>query len=338
MLHAGAALRSAQHKELPANRADLHARGSQARAWWPCRSRHAHSAHARDFIVVGPQRTGTTWLDQVLRGHVGLPEGAKETDFFIRHYERGIEWYLDYFRKSPSGLPVGEIDPNYFGSAAARERIAQHVPRCRIICSFRDPTERAYSSYRVMRRDAWTRAGFEETVARNPVIRESSRYAHHLEQWQRMFGAERVLVCIYDDLEAEPQAYLDRICGFIGIAPVKVAATVGAFERVNAVTHAPRSRRLAQNARNARDWMRTHRWHRVLSALERAGVWRFCFGGGEPFLPPDAETEARMREHFRPEVEALEQMTGRDLSAWKRPRAVIGPIRHGAGAGRSAVA
>jgi hypothetical protein len=291
-----------------------------------------------DFIGVGPQRTGTSWLDEVLRGHVVLPEGAKETDFFVRHYEKGIDWYLDYFRNCPAGVPVGEIDPNYFGSAEAHERIARHIPQCRIICTFRDPTDRAYSSYRVMRRDVWTRVGFEETVARNAVIRESSRYAHHLAEWQRTFGAERVMVCIYDDLEADPQAYLDRICGFIGVATVKVDVKAAAAERVNAVTHAPRSRRLAQNARNARDWMRTHRWHRALSALERAGVWRFCFGGGEAFPSLDAETEARVREHFRPEVEAFERITGRDLSAWKRPRADPASMRNRAGAGRSAVA
>lgn len=294
-------------------------------------------ARRPDFIAVGPQRTGTTWLDEVMRGHVGLPEGAKETDFFLRHYEKGLDWYLDYFRNCRSDRPLGEIDPNYFGAAEARERIARDVPRCRIICSFRDPAERAYSSYRVMRRDAWTRHSFEETVARNPVIRESSRYAHHLEDWQRMFGVERVLVCIYDDLEADPQAYLDRICAFIGIAPIKLGESTAPTERVNAVTHAPRSRRLAQNARNARDWMRTHRWHRTLGALERGGVWRFCFGGGEAFPPLDPETEGRMREHFRPEVEALERMTGRDLSAWKDSRAKIGPLRQDASAARSAI-
>ena len=291
-----------------------------------------------DFIAVGPQRTGTTWIDAVLRGHVGLPQGAKETDFFVRHYDKGLRWYGDYFRNCPPALPVGEVDPNYFGSAEARARIAHDVPRCKIICSFRDPTDRAYSSYRVMRRDAWTRHGFEETVARNPIIRESSRYAHHLAEWQRLFGADRVLVTIYDDLEADPQAYCDRICRFIGVAPFKLADSPVASERVNAVTHAPRSRRLAQNARNARDWMRTNRWHRTLSLFERAGLFRFAFGGGEEFAPLDAETAARVRERFRPEVEALEKMTGLDLSAWKQPRGQRGLGAPATGGDRCALA
>ncbi|MGH7781264.1 MAG: sulfotransferase family protein [Candidatus Binataceae bacterium] len=280
------------------------------------------SEHRRlpDFIAVGPQRTGTTWLHQVLAGRVGLPE-TKETDFFLKNFDRGLDWYLAFFDACPSGAPIGEIDPNYFGAAAARERIAAMLPRCRVIVSLRDPTERAWSSYRTMRRDAWTRIGFEATVMRNEIIRESSRYAFHLANWQRDFGADRVMVCLYDDLEADPQAYLDRICEFIGAPPITVRGTPGATERVNTVTEAPRNRKLAQSARDARDWLAMHRWHRTGRALGRLGLWRFAFAGGEEFGAMDRAAEARLREYFLPEIEELEVLIGRDLDSWKRPHA-----------------
>ncbi len=57
-----------------------------------------------DFIAVGPPRTATTWLDQVMRGHVGLPAGVKETQFFIFRYSQGIEWYAAHFRDCPANL------------------------------------------------------------------------------------------------------------------------------------------------------------------------------------------------------------------------------------------
>ena len=44
--------------------------------------------------------------------------------------------------------------------------------------------------------------------------------------------------------------------------------------------------------------------------LESAGVWRFCFGGGEEFGALDPEIEVRLREQFRPEIEALERLVG----------------------------
>jgi Sulfotransferase domain len=273
-----------------------------------------------DFLAVGPQRTGTTWLHEVMKPHLGLPRGIKETDFFLKNYSRGMDWYLEYFRGYPSALPLGEIDPNYFGEEVARERIEKDIPRAKIIVTLRDPVERAYSSYRVMRRDAWTRVSFEETVAKNRIIRESSRYAHHLVNWRQSFGSDRVLVSFYDDLEQSPQKFLDQICDFIGARRISVAGSAIASERVNTVTHAPRSRKLAQNARNARDWMRLHRWHHAVEILDRAGVWRFCFGGGEEFGTLDAEIDARLREQFRPEIEALERLVGRDLSAWKTRR------------------
>jgi hypothetical protein len=274
-------------------------------------------ARLPDFIAVGPQRTGTSWLDSVLRGRANLPRGAKETDFFTRHYGKGIDWYREYFADARVEIPTGEIDPNYFGVAQARDRIARDIPGCRIICTFRDPTERAYSSYRTMRRDAWTRVGFEQTVARNDVIRESSRYVHHLRAWQQRFGADRVLVLLYDDLESDPQAYLDRVCSFIGIPATPLAQVPAAQKRINTVDVAPRSRRIAQNARNARDWMREHKWRRTIAALDRLGIWRWCFGGGEEFAAMAPEVEARLRDHFRNEVEAFETLIGRDLSRWK---------------------
>ena len=129
-----------------------------------------------------------------------------------------------------------------------------------------------------------------------------------------------MLVCFYDDLEKSPQDFLERICDFIDAKRINVEGSAIASERVNTVTHAPRSRKLAQNARNARDWMRLHRWHRTVDLLERAGVWRFSFGGGEHFGALDADVDARLREHFREEIEALERLTGRDLSAWKTGR------------------
>jgi hypothetical protein len=66
--------------------------------------------------------------------------------------------------------------------------------------------------------------------------------------------------------------------------------------------------------------MRLHRWHRAVALLERAGVWRICFGGGEEFGALDPEIDARLRAHFRPEIDALERLIDRDLSAWKTTR------------------
>jgi len=43
-------------------------------------------------------------------------------------------------------------------------------------------------------------------------------------------------------------------------------------------------------------------------------------GGGPPFAELPAKVASRLYERFRPEVEELETIINRDLSAWKSPQ------------------
>jgi len=279
-----------------------------------------------DFIAIGPPRTGTTWLYRALRGRVGLPHDTKETDFFSTHYAKGIEWYLEFFCDCAAGLPMGEISPNYFAAPGTPERIARDIPKCRIICTLRDPVDRLYSFYRLMRHNGWTRATMEELAESLTPATEGSRYAHYLGRWREQFGTERVLVALYDDLERTPQSFLDTICGFIGIAPIALEGSALLGKRVNSVTRGPRVALFAEQAWRLRRWLEARKARAVITMLRKAGVWRFSFRGGGEFGPLDPALDRRLRERFRPEVEALEKMLRRDLSRWKEP---VGPRSSG---------
>ncbi|HXW84808.1 MAG TPA: sulfotransferase domain-containing protein, partial [Candidatus Binataceae bacterium] len=284
------------------------------------RARRGTLPRRPEFLAVGPPRTATTWLDQALRGHVGLPANRKETDFFKRNYARGIDWYLDYFRDCPPDLPCGEVCPTLFQLPEARERVVRDFPEMRIIVTLRDPVARAYSYYRFMRKLAWVSTGFEEAVESRRDIRDGNRYAHHIREWQRLFGADRVLVLINDDLRISAQGYIDRFCDFVGAPRFRLDESISISDEVNGVARAPRNKLLAQAARQLRTWLGDHNWHGTNRSLERLGVWRFCQGGGQEFPPLDVATDARVRALFAAEVEQLERLIGRDLSAWRTPR------------------
>jgi hypothetical protein len=281
------------------------------------------AAHPRlpDFVAIGPPRTGTTWLYRAFNGRAGLPRDTKETDFFSDHYHRGIDWYLDFFRDCPPDLPMGEISPNYFAAPEAPDRIAAHIPECRIVCTLRDPVDRLYSFYRLMRHNGWTRMSMEEIAGGASPAIEAGRYAHYLRRWRDRFGAERVHVSFYEDLENAPQQFLDSICAFIGIKPVALTGSPLLGKRVNSVTRGPRIASLAEKAWLLRRWLEKREAAAAIAILRKMGVWRFSFRGGGEFGPLDPAIEQRLRERFRPEVEALEEMLGRDLSAWKKPAA-----------------
>jgi hypothetical protein len=277
-----------------------------------------------DFIAIGPPRTATTWLERILEGHVGLPARIKETDFFGERYSLGIEWYAAHFRRCDSAGKIGEICPVYFDSPTARERIARHIPQCRIICTLRDPVERLYSHYRLLRREGWIRdMTLEQALAKDSTwsghgnLIGSNRYATHLREWQGAFGKDRLLVILHDDLVTDAQEYLNRICAFIGIEPFAIDLARGR-ERINRVERAPRNWRLARRARKLRERLIRRRMYRLLDAC--APLWDFCSGRGVLFGPLDPELEAQLRGRFRPEVEDLEVLLRRDLSSWKESR------------------
>jgi hypothetical protein len=278
-----------------------------------------------EFIAVGPPRTGTTWLDRVLTGHVGLPEGIKETQFFSWYYRHGLAWYQAHFRNCAPDLPIGEIGTTYFDSSMARVRIKQDIPQCRIICTLRDPVRRFFSHYRQLRRE-----GFLGNVTLEQAIESHqqwdgpgnmfsvSRYAENVRAWQEQFGANRVLVALYDDLEDNPQAYLDQVTRFIGIPAINLGDSPVGGGKINEMKEAPKNYKLARRAREFREWLRQRRLYSISEHCDP--LWNYCFGRGEVFAPFDPQVEASLRDFFRPEVEALEILLGRDLTRWKESR------------------
>jgi hypothetical protein len=278
-----------------------------------------------EFIAVGPPRTGTTWLDRVLIGHVGLPEGIKETQFFSWYYKHGLGWYEAHFRNCPPDLPIGEIATTYFDSSIARVRIKQDIPQCRIICTLRDPVRRLFSHYRQLRREGFLgNVTLEQAIASHRKwdgpgnMFSVSHYTENVRAWQETFGANRVLVVLYDDLEDNPQAYLDQVTSFIGIPAIDLGNSPVGADKINEMNEAPKSYKLARRAREFREWLRQRKLYSISERCEP--LWDYCFGRGEPFAPADPQVEASLRDYFRPEVEALETLLNRDLTRWKQSR------------------
>lgn len=270
-----------------------------------------------DFIAVGPGRTGTTWLHESLRDHVCLPR-IKEIHFFKWYYSKGLRWYAQHFRTCSRNLPIGEICPSYFNFVPARERILNDLPDCKIICTLRDPVERLYSHYKLMRPLWGTRSSFEEALVEYPDMMDASCYATHVKAWQDAFGQSRVLILFYDDLKSNPQRYLDTACSFIGIPKIDLNQTRIGARKTNEAPRLPRSRRLALASSLVLERLRSSGFDLIIDIWKRSWLWEMCTGGGENYGPLSLETETRLREHFQEEVEDLERLTGRNLCAWKQ--------------------
>jgi hypothetical protein len=273
-----------------------------------------------NFICVGPGRTGTTWLHAALTGHAGLPRRVKETRFWGQYYHKGIEWYADHFSNCDPSHPIGEACP-YFATEGARERIAKHIPDCKIIITLRDPVERSYSQYRMLRRMGLAHLSFEREM-HHPRIVETNRYAFHLEGWFHLFGCDNVKILLFDELKSAPQSFLDQVSDFIAVPRIPLAMVKIGLRDVNSYAMKPRSRRLSRRIGRLMDWMHEQRVYRTMGLLERSGIVNFLLEGRRNFPPIAPLTEARLRQQFLPELEAVEKLTGFNLETWKKPALV----------------
>ena len=68
------------------------------------------------------------------------------------------------------------------------------------------------------------------------------------------------------------------------------------------------------------DWFKARRLDRVVSAFKRSRLRTLVLGGGPPFPKLSREVLTQLQQKFLPEVEQLEALLQRDLSAWKLRR------------------
>ena len=129
-----------------------------------------------DFICIGVQRAGTTWLYECLKEHpeVFVPE-TKELHFFNDNYEKGIEFYSQYFEEADSvNQVIGELTPNYYHDIQALQRISQKLPNVKVILILREPIARAYSHYQLSLTNQCKNMTFDEALAKVPTIKKLS--------------------------------------------------------------------------------------------------------------------------------------------------------------------
>lgn len=268
------------------------------------------------FLLVGPPRTGTSWIHQALQGHANLPSPTKETRFFDSHFHRGLKWYSSHFSTPHPDRPMGEIAPTYFASAQARERIAQTIPAVKLIFVFRHPVQRLISLYRTKRAYGLLRWSFEEALERDPELLASGQYATCLQRWQEAFPPGQLLITLYEDLRESPQLYLDRLLAFLGIAGrMLTTAELQQVHSSQGMTQ-PRYFLVTRTATAIANWCKARSLDNLVAMVRDSQLTKLFLDGGAPFPEISRSVLETISEVLQPEVEALQRMMGRDLSMW----------------------
>ncbi|XP_038130571.1 bifunctional heparan sulfate N-deacetylase/N-sulfotransferase 4 isoform X1 [Cyprinodon tularosa] len=194
------------------------------------------------FMVVGPQKTGTTALYLFLLMHPSIssnfpsPKTYEEVQFFnTNNYHKGIDWYMEFF-PVPSNVSTDfmfEKSANYFPSEETPRRASALLPKAKILTLLINPSDRAYSWYQHQRahedRAALQFTFYEVISARKGAPAElrslQSRclipglYATHLERWLMYYPANQVMIIDGHQLRSDPAAVMDEVQKFLGVTP-----------------------------------------------------------------------------------------------------------------------
>lgn len=271
--------------------------------------------HGPDFLYIGTSKAGSTWLFNVLARHPDVFLASdKGLYYFDAHFDRGADWYLDHFRGS-DGLVRGEVSHSYLSSPQAASRIAALAPGVRLLVCLREPVDRAFSDYLDLRKNQQFDGPFALALEKYPRLLDRGHYATHLRRYLDLFPREQLLVQLFDELRADPQAYADRVFDFLGVPRIVLPPS---DLRSRMPAGVPRSSVAAAAAKSAsrvvkRAGLRQLRSRVKRSALVRQALYR-PYADDRPVL--DDDTATQLRRIFAPEVAELDRLL--DLSLVRR--------------------
>jgi hypothetical protein len=261
-----------------------------------------------NFLHLGPSKTGSTWLHEVLITHpeVYLSQ-AKDLYFFNRYYDRGPGWYRAQFRGAQREHKIiGEVCPDYFACPQAPERIRGCLgPDVKLMVTLREPISRALSSYLYLAKHGLAAPTFRETTKTAPELVEEGRYATHLRGYLRHFGRESLHIALFDDLQADPQGFLDGVTDWLGVARQPLSQAL-----LQAQLPASKARwlPLAVLAKRGANWARRHDGADLVGSLKRSAlVQRALYrplGDDRPAMA--ADDVAFLHEQLDSEIAAVE--------------------------------
>lgn len=248
------------------------------------------------ILFVGPTKCGTTWIDQYLRGRpeVCLPKLVKETFFFDKRYHRGTTWYEGHFEVTDRTKVCVEIAPSLFAKPEAIQRVAKDLPGVKVVCTLRDPVDRAVSHYFHYLKAGNPDIGFAAMCNLYPDIVESGRYPQYLAEWENAVGKEQLIILAYDQIRSAPESFCAELCNVIGIDYAAPSPDI-LVAKVNSAS-VPRHPVLAQAVWRGAEIARTLGAHRLVNTLRGSILKRLAYG-----VPPQRDHRQQIREqalHF----------------------------------------
>jgi hypothetical protein len=300
-------------------------------------TKNAKAEFKIDFLGIGAEKAGTTWLADCLREHpeVFIPK-KKEVYFFNRfdpHYLKvknpkygwGIGWYKEQFdERNGRGKVKGELSPTYLYCRAAAKRIKKYFPGVKLLVVLRDPVERAFSQYIQDKRFGLVdNLTFGQAVEKYDNYIEKGFYFKHIKNYLEYFPKKNIKVIFLEDIKKKPFETLQEVYRFLALDD-KTFRPVSLEKKTNEAKMA-KFVLLNKVMISTEYWLREKGFSWVLRPIEKTGIRSAAIFIREmntqnyrSYPKISREVERRLREAFSEDVGKLEKLLGVDLYLWKK--------------------
>lgn len=188
-----------------------------------------------EFIVAGIMKSGTTYLDNLIRRHpqILMPERSMDLSFFDNDeiWKNGISWYEKAFIPFEEMVGVvGQTSADCAFNPGSIERVKNTIPNVKLIFVIRNPIDRLYSLY-------WHQVsmGREIHSFENVIEHESrrvkkdyynfkmysylarSKYASQFENVYQHFDNKNVMIIPFELLTTNELSLLNFVFDFLGV-------------------------------------------------------------------------------------------------------------------------
>ncbi|MDM8553363.1 sulfotransferase [Desulfococcaceae bacterium HSG7] len=301
-----------------------------------------------NLFSIGAMRAGSITIYHYLNQHPEIfMSPIKEPYYFVAEYHRrkieagGIisqseqtaanrilnsgkyrtsKAYQTLFEGAESYTYIGE-GSHYLHHPLTAKLIHEHNPVSKVIISLRNPIDRIYSEYLLYLRDGKIDVSFSEFIKSRIVWNEENNtwqalrlnkgfYSTLVPPWLRYFGKDNVKIFIFEDIVRNPIQFCHQLYSWLGInssfqaTPVhaqrsgkpvsnKLMAVINSDSRIRsfAKTAIPQLLRI-----KIRDW-----FYKIFLKKENM----------------DRQTREILETIYREDINQLEHLISRDLSAWK---------------------
>lgn len=257
-----------------------------------------------NFVIAGFQKCATTWLYRCLSEHPDILMSSQHmVHFFDIHFEKGPDWYFDFFDQYKGEKCIGDSTVTYIKHPDFASRLKQFNPETKIILCLRNPIDRAFSHYWHEKKKGRFNFTFEEYETNYDLFETWIRtgfYDTYIEQLLMTFDRKQLAVFFSEDFEASPNNELERLFQFLEVDSTFIPKAI--HQRAN---RANRAEFLPTNNPIKKLLKMTH------SKREQFPVDLTEYKNGLPI-----ETKNKLIQIYSPHVDHLSSMLSRDLSSW----------------------